>query len=399
MSTEAEPVGAPSSAVDEIVARADALYHDTDLACVKRWREEHGDAKAVGCLPIYVPRELIHAAGMLPVGLMGGRGQVEIIRGDAWFQSYICQIPRSTIELALTGRYDLLDGFIFPSICDVIRNLSGMWKVLFPQKYVRYLDVPQNYDPAVGGRFFTHEMRTLYADLCALSGATPSDDKIRASIAAFNTNRRSIAKLMELRAAEPWRVPAWEAYLILFAGNLLPVEEHTALVDAYVVAARAANRPRRDNARVVLTGAFCEQPPLELIRTLELAGCYVVVDDMALGRRWPDGDVEVTGDPITALATAFITKSPSTAARYEPHGDRGAPLVQLVRRSRAEGVVLAAPSFCDPALLEQPILQDSLDKEKLPWTAFKYSESLGQFQVIREQAGTFADSIKLWSEA
>ena len=61
--------------------------------------------------------------------------------------------------------------------------------------------------------------------------------------------------------------------------------------------------------------------------------------------------------------------------------------------------MLAAPSFCDPALLEQPILQDSLDKEKLPWTAFKYSESLGQFQVIREQAGTFADSIKLWSEA
>ena len=124
MSTEAEPAGAPPSAVDEIVARADALYHDTDLACVKRWREEHGDAKAVGCLPIYVPRELIHAAGMLPVGLMGGRGQVEIIRGDAWFQSYICQIPRSTIELALTGRYDLLDGFIFPSICDVIRKIG-----------------------------------------------------------------------------------------------------------------------------------------------------------------------------------------------------------------------------------------------------------------------------------
>jgi benzoyl-CoA reductase subunit C len=41
----------------------------------------------------------------------------------------------------------------------------------------------------------------------------------------------------------------------------------------------------------------------------------------------------------------------------------------------------------------------ALEREGVPWTAFKYSENGGQFQVIREQAGTFADSIKLWSES
>jgi benzoyl-CoA reductase subunit C len=59
-------------------------------------------------------------------------------------------------------------------------------------------------------------------------------------------------------------------------------------------------------------------------------------------------------------------------------------------------VIFAAPSFCDPALLDQPMLQAALDKEQIPWTAFKYAENLGQFQVIREQAGTFSDSIRLW---
>jgi benzoyl-CoA reductase subunit C len=39
----------------------------------------------------------------------------------------------------------------------------------------------------------------------------------------------------------------------------------------------------------------------------------------------------------------------------------------------------------------------AVEKTDTPWTAFKYSEDTGQFQVIREQAGTFADSIKLWS--
>ena len=62
-------------------------------------------------------------------------------------------------------------------------------------------------------------------------------------------------------------------------------------------------------------------------------------------------------------------------------------------------MLFCAPSFCDPALLDQPMDTAAVDARGIPWTAFKYSEDTGQFQVIREQAGTFADSIKLWSEA
>ena len=56
---------------------------------------------------------------------------------------------------------------LFPSICDVIRNLSGMWQILFKDKYVKYFDVPQNYDDAIGGSFYIHEMQTLRDDLGA----------------------------------------------------------------------------------------------------------------------------------------------------------------------------------------------------------------------------------------
>ncbi len=90
--------------------------------------------------------------GMLPVGIFGGGDQLEVIQGDAYYQSYICRIPRSTIELGLTGRLDCLDGMLFPSICDVIRNLSGMWQIMFKDKYVRYFDVPQEYQRRGGRR-------------------------------------------------------------------------------------------------------------------------------------------------------------------------------------------------------------------------------------------------------
>ncbi len=384
--------------VAALIERADGLYHDIDLSMVQSWKETTGK-KAVGCLPIYAPRELIDAAGMLPVQLRGSGDQLEIIRGDAYFQSYICHLPRGIIELALTGRLDPLEGFVFPAICDVIRNLSGMWKLLFPEKLSRYLDVPQNFDPEVGGAFYADELRRLSGDFCALSGVEVSAEALQASIGRYNENRRAIAELMAVRAATPWRTPAYESYLIIRAADMLPVEEHTKLVRDYLAATEAAARPMRDRTRVALTGAFCEQPPLALIRTLERAGCYIVWDDMTLGARWIQGDVSTEGDPWDALALAYIEHSMDNASVYSKPGCKGAALKQRVRETHAEGVIFAAPSFCDPALLDQPMLQTALDREAVPWTAFKYAESLGQFQVIREQAGTFADSIRLWSES
>lgn len=382
--------------LDTILARADALYSDLDLGSVVEWKARTG-GKAIGYMPIYVPRELVHAAGMLPVGIMGGGDRVEVIRGDAYFQSYICQIPRSTIELALDGKLDPLDGFLFPSICDVIRNMSGMFQTLLPGKYVRYLDVPQNFDPRVGGAYWERELQHLRDDLARLAGRPITDDALRASIVAYDENRRLLRELYALRRDEPWRVPTWECYLVLRAGNVLPVEEHSGLVRDYLAAVRVVDRPPMDQSRVIVTGAFCEQPPLGLIKTLERAGCYIVGDDFVLGARWFEGDVEANGDPLQALAMAFLTQSVSTASKYEPD-HKGDALVAAVQRAGAEGVIFAAPSFCDPALLDQPMLERALDAARVPYTAFKYAENLGQFQVIREQAGTFADSIKLWSD-
>ena len=167
---------------------------------------------------------------------------------------------------------------------------------------------------------------------------------------------------------------------------------------AYLAAAKVEDRPRRDNCRVVLTGVFCEQPPLNLIKSLELAGCYVVDDDLLLVTRWLTGDVQTEGKPLENLALAFLHHSESTAAKYEPdQKEKGQHLVRAVRRTGAEGVIFACPSFCDPALLERPMLQHVLKNAEIPYIAFKYAKNSGQMQPIREQAGTFADSIKLWS--
>jgi len=387
-------------AVIRIVERCQALFEDLDFNAVKEWKAAVPGRKAIGYLPVYVPRELIHAAGMLSVGILGGGDSLEVIQGDAYYQSYICRIPRSTIELGLTGRLDCLDGVLFPSICDVIRNLSGMWQLLFKDKYVRYIDVPQNFVDSIGGAFYVSEMEVLREDLGRMRGMPITDAELNASIRVFNENRAAIRDLYVYRAEKPWQAPTSEVYLVLRAGMVLPVEEHTKLVREYIAAADAMPRPKRDNARIVLTGAFCEQPPLGLIKSIEMAGCYIVDDDFMLVTRWLLDEVPADANPLDELSKAFLHRSATTAAKYETtKEEKGVFLLKQVKTRGAEGVIFAAPSFCDPALLERPMLQDVLKKHGVPYTAFKYAENTGQMAPIREQAGTFADSIKLWSAA
>ena len=77
----------------------------------------------------------------------------------------------------------------------------------------------------------------------------------------------------------------------------------------------------------------------------------------------------------------------------------GGSSLDLMAAARAEGIIFAAPSFCDPALLDQPMLRAGADEAHIPSISFRYAENTGQFQQFREQAGTFADSLKLWGDA
>jgi benzoyl-CoA reductase subunit C len=127
-----------------------------------------------------------------------------------------------------------------------------------------------------------------------------------------------------------------------------------------------------------------------------------VDDDFLLGPRFIAERIAVPGaptDPMDALVDAFLRHRQPAAFVYIDDCERGAELAGTVKARGAEGVIFASPSFCDPALLDKPMLAKALDKRGIAHVEIKYSENTGQFQPIREQAGTFADALKLWGAA
>jgi benzoyl-CoA reductase subunit C len=185
----------------------------------------------------------------------------------------------------------------------------------------------------------------------------------------------------------------------MLAGLMMPVEEHNEILgELYELLQNRHGQPM-DNIRVVVSGAFCEQPPIGLIKTIELAGCYIVDDDFFLGSRWIEGAIpDDTDDPLGALVDAYIHHSTFSSSVYDADNPKSDRLIELIRRRKADGVIFAAPGFCDPALLDRPELQMALERAGIRTIGFQYTENTGQFKVIKEQVGAFSDSIKLWDE-
>ena len=86
-------------ATEDIIERCTALYEDLEFSAAREWKAAEPGRKVVGYMPVYVPEEIIHAAGMMPLGIVGGGDQVE---DDA--PGHVRAVLRRAAELRGRGR-------------------------------------------------------------------------------------------------------------------------------------------------------------------------------------------------------------------------------------------------------------------------------------------------------
>lgn len=378
---------------DAAIARCRELIAEPLSAVASRWKAERPDARVIGCYPVWAPAEVIHAAGMLPVSLLGGGTSVELTHADARFQSFVCSIAKSTLELGFQGRVAGVDGLVFSNICDVARNLGSIYRRNFPGTFVEYLHLPQNSTSSSVVPYLAAELRRLAAAFEAAFGLKVTEPALAAAIEAYDALRARIRALYALRIAEPQKLGTTELYAILRAATLLPVAEATATLDALLPGVAARDARPRDRLRVVVEGAFCEQPPLGLLEVLEEAGCYVVEDDLLLGWRWYTADVGTDGDPFERLASAYVNLAVPSSTRHESRTHRATGLIEKVRRGRADAVVFMPAKFCEPALFDYVLMKQGLERAGIPHMLVEFEEKMWTFERTRNEIETFVESM------
>lgn len=382
---------------EQIIAECREWFTDPEFGRLKALREQMPPLRMIGCFPVYTPEEVVMAAGLLPVHLYGAGTMVEIDHADSRMQSFVCSITRSTFELGLTKRLDVLDGMMFPSICDVSRNLSGLWRRNFPNHLAEFIHFPENFDSVHAVPYLRHELARLEQRLSAISGHTPSADDYRRVFEIVNRWHAAVNELYALRAETPWNVPLADAYAVMRAGGMMPREQHLPLLEQAIAGWRSAKQRAQDRIRVIVEGSFCEQPSLELLQTVEESGCYVVNDDYLLGQRWHTAPLPLEGDPLENLARHILHHCVPSAVHYPGPLGRGAALLRKVRTAKAEGVVFCIAKFCEPALYDFALLKRVIEAENIPYLSFEFEEKMSTFESIRTQLETFVESILLFS--
>jgi benzoyl-CoA reductase subunit C len=295
--------------------------------------------------------------------------------------------------LGLQGRLKDFDALVFHSICDVARNLSSVFVRNFPELHVEYIHLAQNPSSRGAVDYLAGEYRRVRDNLARRLGVAIPDEKVAASILTYNAARAKMRELYAFRRANPHLLSTAELYTVIRAGLVLPVEEALPLLDEMLAdLPRRSGRPR-DRVRVLVEGAFCEQPPLNLLEVIEEAGCYIVDDDLALGFRWFQEDVMPGADPIRALAESYIERSASSSVRHDWRHKRMDALVQKVRRSGAQAVVFMPAKFCEPALFDYVLYRQVLEKEGIPHLVLEFEEKMWTFDRARNEVQTFVESL------
>lgn len=385
--------------INQIIGFCNEVAFDLNYSYPKKWKAQDNKRTLVGYFPIYFPREIVTACNGLSIGILGGGDIKEVVKGDAYYQSYICHIPRGIIDLALDGHFKEIDGFVFSSICDVMRNLSGIFQIHNIGKFSKYLDYPQNFKKEIGGEFYRKELEDIINKITQINGFKPDADSFNNAIRLYNHNRSLLFEIYDIRQEFPWRLTASELYTIIRAGLYMPVDEHNKILEQVIKEIQKERNTPMDNIKVIVWGTFCEQVPLNLIKSIEMAGCYIVDDDFILGSRWIQGKIDDnTSDPLGAIVDAYLNKSIFSTSVYDVGNPKEKRLVELARKRNADGIIFAAPSFCDPALLDTPLCQKECERQNIRYISFQYIENTGQFKPIKEQVGAFSDSIKLWEE-
>jgi benzoyl-CoA reductase subunit C len=375
-----------------VVEQYREIVEDREFPTVREWRRRTGRAVA-GSFPVYSPVELGHAAGMLPVGLFGGGNQIEIAHADSRFQSFICSIVKSTLELGFVDKLAPFDALLFHSICDPARNLASVMARNFPERRSIYVHLPQNMTSAGAVDYLASEYRRVAADLGEVSGHVPGEADLRASLIAFNAMRARLRELYALRAASPEKLSTAELYTLARMATFTDPSESVLLLAESLEAAEARDARAKDRIRVVVVGSFCEQPPLELISGLEDAGCYILDDDFLLGWRLFRNDVPTDGDPYAALARSYLNDSLHASTKHDLRTPRAAGLIASARANRADAVIFLGAKFCEPGLFDYALYRRALEHEGIPHLFLEFEEKMWMYDKIRSEVETFVESM------
>ena len=280
-------------------------------AMIGRCLDRVTDAKAggepiVGIMCEFTPRELIMAAGGVPVCLCGG-AEATIAAAEAELPAALCPLIKSTYGYHVQKSnpfLEMADLIVAETTCD---GKKKMYELLAQSRPLHIVELPQKPDDPGAFDHWLGELRKLKATLEVRFHTRITDQKLRQAISTMNRERaleRQLAALMA--AANP---PMTGRQLLGLKSSISGIPCDLKHYEQAIIDLTGAE-PDTDlstRVRVMLTGVPTVHGAERVVDMIEDRGGLIVCMENCTGLKPLLEDVDVDDpDPLRAVATKYF---------------------------------------------------------------------------------------------
>jgi len=345
---------------------------------IRSWREQGGKVVTYNCS--YVPEEIVTAAGLVPLR-MRAPGSTGTELSDTYLSNINCSFCRHVFNMALRGDYEFIEGAVWASTCDHSRRIFDNWKRKVGTPFTHMMSLPKKTtDVQVG--WWREELANLKEALEKHLGVTIADDKLQEAIKTHNETRRLLRQLYELRKKDAPPISGADALAVVVASTAMPKERFNQMLKELLEDLMGAEGIMDYRARVMIVGGILDDP--DFIKVIENEGGLVVTDSQCVGTRSFWTDVDVGGDPLTALARWYLQDKPACHRMFDQTANRSKFVRDMVKEFKVDGIIGERLVFCDFWTVEHFLLRMEL-KAEIPYLSldreYLWAGAMGQMRT------------------
>jgi benzoyl-CoA reductase subunit C len=355
----------------------------------KEWKERTG-GKIIGTFCTYVPEEILYAADILPVRILGSHEPQDV--SEPHIFAMFCPFCRDCLAQGLKGRFDYLDGITIAQSCLHIRQAFTSWDLHIPVEFKYYLPHPMNVQSPHAVPYLTEELKAFKKAIEEWTGKQIADEDIKQGIEIMNKNRQLLQQVYEFRKNPNPPLTGLEAMYMVVSSQMVDKREHNKALEEVLqkLPSRLLDEP---GERLMILGS--EDDDTEFVAMVEDLGARFVIDDHCTGTRYFNTNINTNGDALTSIAERYVKRIPCPSKDW-PQRTRLDHIIKLAKEYDVQGAIIMQMKFCDPHELDtvaiKKALEEDLDIQTL-FLEFDVTVPIGQFktrveaflEIIREE--------------
>jgi benzoyl-CoA reductase subunit C len=351
----------------------------------KAWKARTG-GMILGYAEPYMPEELAYAAGMLPVRLLAE--QVPDVVSAKWIYAS-CYPAKNLTNQILSGQYSYMDAFVHVEDCQWMFNVFEVACNTQPDLLNHYMFFFFFFEGHTAKDVTLWEMRILKKKIEEWTGNEITDEALDNAFEVYNTNRRLLRRIYEMRRVYDTAILGSEMMNILLANQVTDKAEMNALLEK-LIPELDARPPGRDRLRLMIVGSETFGSDLEEI--VEALGANVVCDELDNGSSSFWNDLVPQKDRLRALTYRYLGR-PHSAMKDNNWRRRPQHIHDLIEDYMADGVLIVKQIVCQAHGADNYAVWKMLRERNVPFHFFERDTTLPVAET-RIRVGAFLDMLR-----